>query len=120
VPGRATPDERLAQRARFVRCRPRPSIPRTQRETTLIFTAVRSTSGNSASRASASCCLESFSAAERADLAHAERLDVEQHGGGHKRAGEAAAAGLVGAGDPADAEAAVELEEARPVRRFTR
>src|SRR4051794_38614088 len=48
--------------ARFVRCRPRPSMPRAHRETTLIFTAVRSTTGNSSSRASASCCLESLSA----------------------------------------------------------
>src|SRR3954447_10507972 len=48
--------------ARLVRCRPRPSIPRAQRETTLTFTAVRRTSGKSASRVSASCCLESLSA----------------------------------------------------------
>src|SRR4051794_38612092 len=48
--------------ARFVRCRPRPSMPRTQRETMLTLTAVRSTTGNSSSRASMSCCLESLSA----------------------------------------------------------
>src|SRR5215210_2529188 len=60
APGRATPRSASRRAARFVRCRPRPSIPRTQRDTTLIFTAVRSTSGNSRSRASMSCCLESF------------------------------------------------------------
>src|SRR6476661_5203259 len=48
---------------------------------------------------------------EGADVADAQRFDVEEHGGGDERAGEAAAAGLVGTGDPADAEAPVELEE---------
>src|SRR3954470_14337766 len=62
VPGRATPMSASRNAARFVRCRPRPSMPRTQRETMLTLTAVRSTSGKSASRASMSCCLESLSA----------------------------------------------------------
>ncbi len=50
--------------------------------------------------------------AERADLADAERLEVEEDGGRDERPGEAAAAGLVGARHPADAEAAVEAEQA--------
>jgi hypothetical protein len=49
---------------------------------------------------------------ERADLADAERLDVEEHGSGDERAGETSAPGLVGARDPPHAEATVELEEA--------
>ena len=51
---------------------------------------------------------------ERPDLADAEGLDVEEHGRGDERAGEASAPGLVGARDPAHAQAAVELEEATP------
>src|SRR5919206_3533654 len=62
VPGRATRISASRSAARFVRCSPRPSIPRTQRETMLTLVAVRRTTGNSASRAAASCCLESFSA----------------------------------------------------------
>src|SRR3954447_12709605 len=62
VPGRATPMSASRSAARLVRCRPRPSMPRTQRETMLTLTAVRMTTGNRASRASMSCCLESLSA----------------------------------------------------------
>src|SRR3954454_23156351 len=62
VSGRATPMSASRRAARFVRCRPRPSMPRTHRETMLTLTAVRSTTGNSASRVSMSCCLESFRA----------------------------------------------------------
>ncbi len=51
---------------------------------------------------------------QRADLADAESLDVEEHRGGDERAREAAAAGLVGTRDPADAQAAVEPEEPAP------
>ena len=49
--------------------------------------------------------------AQRAQLAGGERLVVEQHAGRDERPGETAAAGLVGAGDEADAEAAVEREQ---------
>ena len=48
--------------ARFVLCRPRSSIPRTQREVTATAVATRRTFGYSSSRASAVCCLESLSA----------------------------------------------------------
>ena len=51
---------------------------------------------------------------EPADLADAEGLDVEEHGRGDERTGEASPAGLVGPGDPAHAQATVELEEATP------
>ena len=47
--------------ARLVLCRPRSSIPRTQRLTTATRAALRSTSGKSSSRASQVCCLESLS-----------------------------------------------------------
>jgi hypothetical protein len=50
--------------------------------------------------------------AERADVGDRERLEVEEDGRGDERTGEAAAAGLVGPGDPADAQPAVELEQA--------
>ncbi len=50
-------------------------------------------------------------AGEGAAVGVGERLVVDQHRGGDQRAGEAAAAGLVGAGDPAAVEAAVEGEE---------
>ena len=62
--------------------------------------------------------------AERAQLARRQRVVVEQHRGGDERPGEAAAPGLVGAGDEPHAERAVEGEQAvaarappRPVRR---
>ena len=61
----STPTRRSTSRsaARFVLCRPRSSIPRTQREVIATALAARSTRGYSASRASAVCCLESLSAA---------------------------------------------------------
>jgi len=46
------------------------------------------------------------------DIADAEGIDVEEHRRRDQRAGEASAPRLVGAGDPAHAQAAVELEEA--------
>jgi len=49
--------------------------------------------------------------AERPHLAGSDRVEVEQHGGGHERAGQAAAAGLVGAGDEPDAERTIESEQ---------
>src|ERR687896_362073 len=49
---------------------------------------------------------------ERAQVRERQPLVVEQHGRRHERAGEAAAARLVGPGDEADAEPAVEPEEA--------
>src|SRR3954452_21145211 len=60
--GRATRRSASRSAARFVTCRPRSSIPRTHRETTTAFLAVRSTTGYSASRISGVCCLESLSA----------------------------------------------------------
>jgi hypothetical protein len=51
-------------------------------------------------------------ARERAAVGQGQALEVEEDGGGHERAREAAATGLVGAGDPAHAERAVELEQA--------
>ena len=48
---------------------------------------------------------------QRAQLARGERVVVEQHAGRDQRPGEAAAPGLVGAGDEAEAEAAVEREQ---------
>ena len=49
--------------------------------------------------------------AEQAQLARGQRLVVEQHPGRHQRPGQAAATGLVGAGDQPEAEAAVEGEQ---------
>ena len=98
--------------ARFVRCSPRASIPRTQRETTATRAAVRITIGSSSSRASRVVLLGVVERAERAHLAHADALEVEQHGGRDERPGEAAAPGLVGAGDEARADRAVEVARA--------
>ncbi len=50
-------------------------------------------------------------AGEGAAIGVGERLVVDQHRGGDQRSGEATAPGLVGAGDPAAAETAVEGEE---------
>ena len=76
--------------------------------------------GYSAARPSGVCCLESLSDAQRAGLGGSDALQVEQHRGGDERSGEAAAAGLVGAGDEPDAEPAVEVQQApagaRPAR----
>src|SRR3954463_1488621 len=60
--GRATRSNASRSAARFVTCRPRSSIPRTHRETTTAFLAVRITTGYSAARISGVCCLESLSA----------------------------------------------------------
>ena len=51
--------------------------------------------------------------AERAPVAQAEALVVDQHRGGDQRAGERAAPGLVGAGDVARAQRAVEAKQPR-------
>ena len=48
---------------------------------------------------------------ERTNLGGPDRVEVEQHRGGHERAGEAPAAGLVGAGDEPRLEGAVEPEQ---------
>ena len=65
------------------------------------------------------CCLESLSAASARTLATApSALEVEQHRRGDERAGEAAPPGLVGAGDEAGAERAIEVEE--PASRWRR
>jgi hypothetical protein len=48
------------------------------------------------------------------DLTDPEGLHVEEHGRGDERTGEASPAGLVRTGDPAHAQATVELEEATP------
>jgi hypothetical protein len=45
VPGCATPRSASRRAARFVRCRPRSSMPCAQRETTQTLSAVRSTTG---------------------------------------------------------------------------
>ena len=58
------------------------------------------------------CCLESFSALSARSSRVVSALVVEQHRGGDERAGEAAAAGLVGARHEADSERAVEGEQA--------
>jgi hypothetical protein len=50
--------------------------------------------------------------AEGADLADAQRVHVEQDRRRDERAGQATAPGLVGPRDPADAEPAIELEQA--------
>ena len=96
----------------LVTCRPRSSIPRAQRTTTLTRAAARITAGYISSRCSGFICLESCrpESARRSDVR--ERLVVDQHRGGDQRPGEAAAPGLVGAGDEAAAEAAVEGEQA--------
>ena len=59
-PGRATPSSASRSAARFVLCSPRASMLRAQRETTQTFAAVRRTIGNSSSRTSCVCCLESL------------------------------------------------------------
>jgi hypothetical protein len=51
---------------------------------------------------------------ERANLARAEALVVEEDRGGDQRAGQTAPAGLVGPGDEAEAEGAVMLDELAP------
>src|SRR5436190_18229887 len=61
-PGWATRSSASRSAARFVRWSPRTSIPLAQRDTTATRAAVLRTTGYSSSRASASCCLESFSA----------------------------------------------------------
>ena len=96
--------QRVRSAARFVLCSPRSSIPRTQRDVTATGVAARSTRGYSVSRISSVCCLESLSARQRPQVGQRQPLVVEQHRGGDQRAGEAAAAGLVGAGHEARAE----------------
>ena len=55
--------------ARLVLCRPRSSIPRTQREVIATRVAARITFGYSVSRISCVCCLESFNALQGAKVA---------------------------------------------------
>src|SRR3954447_21690930 len=62
APGTATRFKVSDRAARLVLCRPRESIPRTQREVTETRTAARRTRGYSNSRISSVCCLESFNA----------------------------------------------------------
>ena len=79
--------------------------PRAQRETIETCAAMLRITGYSAARPSGVCCLESLSIAQRARLRGPDAVEVEQDGGGHQRPGQAAAAGLVGAGDEAHARA---------------
>ncbi len=78
---------------------------------------VRRTIGNSSSRASARVLLGVVQRAQRAQLARRQRVVVEQHACRDERPREAAASGLVGAGDQRHAEAAVEGEQATPASR---
>ena len=109
-PGRATRASASRSAARFVLCSPRPSIPGAQRETTATSAARRSITGYSSSRA-LGLLLGVVERRERAHVAHAERLEVEQHGRRDQRPGEATAARLVRTGDIAHAEGAVVLHE---------
>ena len=103
-PGRATPSERVAQRGEVRPVQAAPVDPaRAARDD-----ATRPRCAGRAERAPRGprrVLLGVVERAERADVAHAEALEVEQHRRGDERAGEAAAPGLVGAGDEADAEA---------------
>ena len=94
--------------ARLVLCSPRASIPGAQRVTIETRAARLRITGYSAARPSGVCCLESLSSAQRPRLGGADAVEVKQHGGGHQRAGQAAAPGLVGAGHEAHAEPAIE------------
>ena len=96
----------------LVTCRPRRSIPAAERITTLTRSAARSTLGNISSRRSSVICLESCRPPSARRSAMRERLVVDQDRGGDQRPGQAAAPGLVGAGDVAALEAAVEGEQA--------
>ena len=92
-------------------------MPRTQRETIDAFAAARSTSGIELLAARLGVLLGVVQPRERAAVGQRQPLEVEQDGGGDERPGERAAPGLVGAGDEAAAELAVEGEElARRVR----
>src|SRR3954451_18761587 len=57
---RATHFRAVRSASRLVLCRPRESMPRTQRTTIDDLAAARSTSGYSSSRPASVCCLESF------------------------------------------------------------
>ena len=97
----------------LVTCRPRASMPRAQRTTTLTRSAARSTHGIELGPLLGVHLLGVVQAGEGAAVGVGERLVVDQHRRGDQRAGEAAAAGLVGAGDPAAVEAAVEAKRRR-------
>src|SRR6202035_3071638 len=58
--------------------------------------------------------------AERPQLARGDGLVVEQHTGRHQRPGEAPAPRLVGSGDEAHAETAIEREQPPPAARASR
>ena len=71
---------------------------------TLIRAAQPTTARKSSSRSAGETCFESFSERQRPHAVVAQAVVVEQHAGDHERAGQRAAARLVGARDEARAE----------------
>ena len=96
----------------LVTCRPRSSIPRAQRTTTLTRLGRAQHRRVELLAPLGLHLLRVVQAGERAAVRARERLVVDQDRGGDQRPGQAAPPGLVGAGDLAAAEPAVEGEEA--------
>src|ERR1700751_4508014 len=99
-PSHATLERASRRAARLVTCSPRASIPGAHRDTIATLAAFRR-----------GLLFGVVERAQRADLARADALEVEQDRGGDQGAGEAAPTGLVRSGDETHAERAVELEE---------
>ena len=113
APGTATRSRLRASAARLVTCRPRASIPRTQRTVTATRAAARTTAGR-APRAPPGCALlRVVQLAEGAPVAAAEGAVVDQHRRGHQRPRQRPAPGLVAARDEARPQLAVEAEQPR-------
>ena len=110
-PSHATLESASRNAARFVMCSPRASIPGAQRDT---IDDLRGESQDDREQLRArlvGLLLGVVQRAEDTDLTGTDRVEVEQHRGGHQRAGEAASPGLIGTGDEPHAQRAVELEQ---------
>ena len=73
--------------------------------------AMRRITGYSAARPSGVCCFESLSVPSARASRRTDAVEIEQDRRGDQRAGQAAAAGLVGAGHEAHAQGPVEPEQ---------